>query len=146
MCIRAWPPLRHGLPDPLEPCLLEGRQSSPPSSLSSCDGHRDELTSKGGTSDRPSQINEGILNKNWKICDKNQNLFGFSLRRCFRFKHTKFSLRPTFFPIKIAMICVTKSRIGNSDFRACARARGFPGSTRFGRTHTLRRVWRAITR
>ena len=38
------------------------------------------------------------------------------------------------------MICVTKSRTGNYDFRACARARGFPGSTRFGRTHTLRRV------
>ena len=46
----------------------------------------------------------------------------------------------------IAMICVTKSRTGNYDFRACARARGFPGSTRFGRTHTLRRVCRAITR
>ena len=29
---------------------------------------------------------------------------------------------------------------------ACVRARGFPGSTRFGRTHTLRRVCRAITR
>ena len=35
----------------------------------------------------------------------------------------------------IAMICVTKSRTGNYDFRACARARGFPGSTMFGRTH-----------
>ena len=46
----------------------------------------------------------------------------------------------------IAMICVTKSRTGNYDFRACARERGFPGSTRFGRTHTLRRVCRAITR
>ena len=46
----------------------------------------------------------------------------------------------------IAMICVTKSRTGNYDFRACARARGFPGSTRVGRTHTLRRVGRAITR
>ena len=45
----------------------------------------------------------------------------------------------------IAMICVTKSRTGNYDFRACARARDFPGSTRFGRTHTLRRVCRAIT-
>ena len=45
----------------------------------------------------------------------------------------------------IAMICVTKSRTGNYDFRACARARGFPGSTVFGRTHTLRRVCRAIT-
>ena len=41
---------------------------------------------------------------------------------------------------------VTKSRTGNYDFRACARARGFPGSTVFGRTHTLRRVCRAITR
>ena len=29
----------------------------------------------------------------------------------------------------IAMIYVTKSRTGNYDFRACARARGFPGST-----------------
>ena len=46
----------------------------------------------------------------------------------------------------IAVICVTKSRTGNYDFRACARARGFPGSTVFGRTHTLRRVCRAITR
>ena len=46
----------------------------------------------------------------------------------------------------IAMICVTKSRTGNYEFRACARARGFPGSTWFGRTHTLRRVCRAITR
>ena len=46
----------------------------------------------------------------------------------------------------IAMIYVTKSRTGNYDFRACARARGFPGSTLFGRTHTLRRVCRAITR
>ena len=44
----------------------------------------------------------------------------------------------------VAMICVTKGRTGNYDFRACARARGFPGSTRFGRTHTLRRVCRAI--
>ena len=37
--------------------------------------------------------------------------------------------------VSIAMICVTKSRTGNYDFRACARARarGFPGSTRFGR-------------
>ena len=33
---------------------------------------------------------------------------------------------------RIAMICVTKSRTGNYDFRGCARARGFPGSTRFG--------------
>ena len=32
----------------------------------------------------------------------------------------------------IAMIYVTKSRTGNYDFRACARARGFPGSTLFG--------------
>ena len=48
--------------------------------------------------------------------------------------------------VSIAMICVTKSRTGNYDFRACARARGFPGSTRFGRTYTLRRVCRAITR
>ena len=46
----------------------------------------------------------------------------------------------------IAMICITKSRTGNHDFRACARARGFIGSTRFGRTHTLRRVCRAIMR
>ena len=46
----------------------------------------------------------------------------------------------------IAMIYVTKSRTGNYDFRACARARGFPGSTLFGRTHTLRHVCRAITR
>ena len=46
----------------------------------------------------------------------------------------------------IAMIYVTKSRTGNYEFRACARARGFPGSTLFGRTHTLRRVCRAITR
>ena len=46
----------------------------------------------------------------------------------------------------IAVICVTKSRTGNYDFRACARVRGFPGSTVFGRTHTLRRVCRAITR
>ena len=46
----------------------------------------------------------------------------------------------------IAVICVTKSRTGNYDFRACARARGFPGSTVFGRTHTLRRACRAITR
>ena len=46
----------------------------------------------------------------------------------------------------IAVICVTKSRTGNYDFRACARARGFPGSTVFGRTHILRRVCRAITR
>ena len=45
-----------------------------------------------------------------------------------------------------AVIYVTKSRTGNYDFRACARARGFPGSTLFGRTHTLRRVCRAITR
>ena len=44
----------------------------------------------------------------------------------------------------IALICVTKSRTGNYDFRACAL--GFPGSTVFGRTHTLRRVCRAITR
>ena len=29
---------------------------------------------------------------------------------------------------------------------ARVRARGFPGSTLFGRTHTLRRVCRAITR
>ena len=48
--------------------------------------------------------------------------------------------------IAIAMICVTKSRTGNYDFRACARGRDFPGSTRFGRTLTLRRVCRAITR
>ena len=27
------------------------------------------------------------------------------------------------------MICVTKSRTGDYDFRACARARGFRGST-----------------
>ena len=46
----------------------------------------------------------------------------------------------------VTMICVTKSRTGNYDFRACARARGFPGSTMFGRTRTLRRVCRAITR
>ena len=46
----------------------------------------------------------------------------------------------------IAVIYVTKSRTGNYDFRACARARGFPGSTLFGRTHMLRRVCRAITR
>ena len=46
----------------------------------------------------------------------------------------------------IAMICVTKSRTGNYDFSACARARGFPGSTMFRRTHTHRRVYRAITR
>ena len=46
----------------------------------------------------------------------------------------------------IAVICVTKSRTGNYDFLVCARARGFPGSTVFGRTHTLRRVCRAITR
>ena len=42
----------------------------------------------------------------------------------------RFSKLPT-----IAMICVTESRTGNYNFRACARARGFPGSTRFGRTH-----------
>ena len=35
----------------------------------------------------------------------------------------------------ISVICVTKSRTGNYDFRACARAGGFPGSTVFGRTH-----------
>ena len=29
----------------------------------------------------------------------------------------------------IAVICVTKRRTGDYDFRACARARGFPGST-----------------
>ena len=29
----------------------------------------------------------------------------------------------------IAVICVTKSRTGDYDFRACARARGFRGST-----------------
>ena len=29
----------------------------------------------------------------------------------------------------IAVICVTKSRTGDYDFRACARARGFCGST-----------------
>ena len=46
----------------------------------------------------------------------------------------------------IAVIDVTKSRTGNYDFCACARARGFPGRTLFGRTHTLRRVCRAITR
>ena len=46
----------------------------------------------------------------------------------------------------IVMICVTKSRTGNYNFRACADARDFPGSTRFGRTHTLRCVCRAITR
>ena len=40
--------------------------------------------------------------------------------------------------LSIAVICVTKSRTGNYDFRACACARGFPGSTVFGRTHTLR--------
>ena len=49
-------------------------------------------------------------------------------------------------PQLIAMIYVTKSRTGNYDVRACARARGFPGRTLFGRTHTLRRVCRAITR
>ena len=43
----------------------------------------------------------------------------------------------------IAMICVTKSRTGHY---ACARARGFPCSTMFDRTRTLRRVCRAITR
>ena len=48
--------------------------------------------------------------------------------------------------LAIAVICVTKSRTGNYDFRTCARAQGFPGSTVFGRTHTLRRVCRAITR
>ena len=48
--------------------------------------------------------------------------------------------------VSMAVICITKSRTGNYDFRACARARGFPGSTVFGRTHTLRRVCRAITR
>ena len=52
----------------------------------------------------------------------------------------------TVFQLSIAMICVTKSRTGNYDFRARARARDFPGSTRFGRTHTLCRVCRAITR
>ena len=31
--------------------------------------------------------------------------------------------------LQIAVICGTKSRTGNYDFRACARARGFPGST-----------------
>ena len=31
--------------------------------------------------------------------------------------------------ITIAVICVTKSRTGDYDFRACARARGFRGST-----------------
>ena len=30
---------------------------------------------------------------------------------------------------RIAVICVTKSRTGDYDFRACARARGFRGST-----------------
>ena len=29
----------------------------------------------------------------------------------------------------IAVICVTKNRTGDYDFRACARARGFRGST-----------------
>ena len=38
--------------------------------------------------------------------------------------------------ISIAMIDVTKSRTGNYDFCACARARGFPGRTLFGRTHS----------
>ena len=47
--------------------------------------------------------------------------------------------------IGIAMICATKSRTGNYDFRACARALGFPGSTRFGRTHTPRRVCRTLS-
>ena len=49
-------------------------------------------------------------------------------------------------PVIIAVTYVTKSRTVNYDFRACARARGFPGSTLFGRTHMLRRVCRAITR
>ena len=31
--------------------------------------------------------------------------------------------------VVIAVICVTKSRTGDYDFRACARARGFRGST-----------------
>ena len=44
------------------------------------------------------------------------------------------------------VIDVTKSRTGNYDFCACARARCFPGRTLFGRTHTLRCVCRAITR
>ena len=45
----------------------------------------------------------------------------------------------------IAMICVTKSRTGNYDFRACARARGFPSSSLQCLVgHTLRRVCRAI--
>ena len=30
---------------------------------------------------------------------------------------------------QIAVICVTKNRTGDYDFRACARARGFRGST-----------------
>ena len=31
--------------------------------------------------------------------------------------------------LAIAVICVTKNRTGDYDFRACARARGFRGST-----------------
>ena len=45
-----------------------------------------------------------------------------------------FFTRVTLFPLVIllsliAVICVTKSRTGDYDFRACARARGFRGST-----------------
>ena len=37
---------------------------------------------------------------------------------------------------KSDLICVTKSRTGDYDFRACARARGFRGSTfSVGRIH-----------
>ena len=65
-----------------------------------------------------------------------------AMRSMFFANHRNVSRSPT----AIAMIDVTKSRTGNYDFCACARARGFPGRTLFGRTHTLRRVCRAITR
>ena len=65
-------------------------------------------------------------------------LFGPSISEFSMFKHS--------YAFGIAVIYVTKSRTGNYDFRACARARGFPGSTLFGRTHMLHRVCRAITR
>ena len=44
--------------------------------------------------------------------------------------------------VPIAVICVTKSRTGDYDFRACARARRFRAST----FSVVRRVCRAITR
>ena len=71
------------------------------------------------------------------------------LRHCvsyYALLHTHLILQGHYLFVSIAVIYVTKSRTGNYDFRACARALGFPGSTLFGRTHMLRRVCRAITR